>query len=182
MSRELLSGKPVPEDYSHTEIDPATGMQKDYIVLSADERAKGFVKPVRRSYIHNVCASLTTMGRALEETYAHNPRFYSGTFCAGCHKHFNLDQFQFEDGEPMDPDRQQEWADKQERLRADKEGSDSSSSDKPNALNSETRAMQRLSLCKDRKALTHRRLRWKMERQLSKSTGSKWKWTCATPR
>lgn len=118
--RELLSGKPVPEDDSHKEIDPATGMQKDYIVLSADERAKGFVKPVRRFYTHNVCGTVTTMGSALAETYARNPRFYSGTFCAGCHKHFHLDQFTWPDGEPMDPDGQEVWAIAQARLKADK--------------------------------------------------------------
>ena len=33
-------------------IDPATGQNKDYWILSADERAKGFVRPVRRSYRH----------------------------------------------------------------------------------------------------------------------------------
>ena len=36
----------------HLEIDPATGMQKDYVVLTAEERAKGFVRPVRQSYVH----------------------------------------------------------------------------------------------------------------------------------
>lgn len=36
----------------HREIDPATGMQKGYVVLSAEERARGFVRPVRRTYKH----------------------------------------------------------------------------------------------------------------------------------
>lgn len=36
----------------HREIDPATGMQKGYVVLSAEERARGFVRPVRRTYRH----------------------------------------------------------------------------------------------------------------------------------
>jgi hypothetical protein len=49
---QLTDGSPVPADRSHTEIDPATGMQKGYVVLTAEERAKGFVKPVRRSYTH----------------------------------------------------------------------------------------------------------------------------------
>lgn len=34
-----------------TTIGP-DGMQKDYLVLSEEERAKGFVQPVRRSYRH----------------------------------------------------------------------------------------------------------------------------------
>lgn len=33
-------------------IDPATGMHTSYWVLSEGERAKGFVRPVRRSYVH----------------------------------------------------------------------------------------------------------------------------------
>jgi hypothetical protein len=44
------SGNPIDE---HTrEIDPKTGMQRDYIVLCEEERAKGFVRPYRNSYRH----------------------------------------------------------------------------------------------------------------------------------
>jgi hypothetical protein len=46
---KTLHGTPLGE---HLEIDPATGMQKDYVVLSEEEREKGFVRPVRRSYRH----------------------------------------------------------------------------------------------------------------------------------
>ena len=46
----LTDGSPVTDD--HREINPETGMQKGYVVLSEDERAKGFVRPVRRSYVH----------------------------------------------------------------------------------------------------------------------------------
>lgn len=52
----------------------------------------------------------TTMGIALAETYARDPRFYSGTFCVGCRAHFPLNQFIWDDGEPMDPDLQEAWA------------------------------------------------------------------------
>jgi hypothetical protein len=106
---QLTDGSPVPEDRSHTEIDPKTGQQKGYVVLTPEVRAKGFVKPVRKSYIHQKCGTLTSMGRSLAETYARNPRFYSGTFCVGCSAHFNLDEFSWEDGEPMDPDQQDTW-------------------------------------------------------------------------
>ena len=99
--RCMLSGD--PETPEHREIDPATGMQKDYVVLCPKERAKGFVKPVRCSYRHLTCGSTTTMGQALAETYARDPHFYSGTMCVNCHAHFPLDQFNWEDGEPMDP-------------------------------------------------------------------------------
>ena len=107
--RQLTTGDPVPEDRSHTEIDPRTGQQRAYVVLTPEERAKGFVKPVRRSYVHGTCGSLTTMGTALAETYARDPNFYSGTFCCVCREHFPLHEFKWEDGEPMNPAEQPEW-------------------------------------------------------------------------
>ena len=68
---------------------------KAYLVLSKEERAKGFVRPVRSSYIHvgvggheiepgnpakhgrigNACGAETTMSRDLAETYARDPYF-----------------------------------------------------------------------------------------------------------
>lgn len=66
------------------------GQQQNYLVLSEDERKKGFVRPLRRAYIHAVCGQRTDMGLALCETYARDPQFYGGTFCANCGKHFNL--------------------------------------------------------------------------------------------
>lgn len=85
------SGRPLTDD--HRDIDPVTGQQKDYMVLCPDERAKGFVRPYRDSYMHLTCRTITTMGRALSETYARDPTFYSGTFCATCCKHFPLTEF-----------------------------------------------------------------------------------------
>lgn len=82
----LTDGSPVTPD--HREIDPATGQQKGYVVLSAEERAKGFVRPYRDAYRHQTCGGITTMGRALAETYARAPGFYSGTFCSTCRAHF----------------------------------------------------------------------------------------------
>ena len=82
----LTDGSPVTND--HRDIDPTTGMQKDYVVLSDEERAKGFVRPVRDSYVHEKCGTVTTMGRALAETYAREPSFYIGTFCVSCRAHF----------------------------------------------------------------------------------------------
>ena len=66
------------------------GQQKCYLVLPEEERAKGFVRPVRKSYRHVECGTVTTMGRELAETYARDPYFYGGTFCVGCGTHFNL--------------------------------------------------------------------------------------------
>jgi hypothetical protein len=66
----------------------ADGMQETYLVLSEEERAKGFVRPVRGAYKHLTCGAVTTMGTALAETYARDPKFYGGTYCATCRDHF----------------------------------------------------------------------------------------------
>ena len=58
---------------------------KKYLVLSEEERAKGFVRPYRDTYTHEVCT--TTMGEALSETYARQPNFYGATYCCHCRKH-----------------------------------------------------------------------------------------------
>lgn len=93
--RQMSDGRPVARD--HREINPATGQQKGYVVLTLEERARGFARPVRRSYTHRVCATTTRMGLALAETYARDPGFYSGTFCCACRAHFPLAEF-FWDG------------------------------------------------------------------------------------
>lgn len=103
-------GGPLPENYR--EIDPISGQQKAYAVLTPEERAKGFVRPVRRSYVHvginpvwnkdgtviikygeGGCGALTKMNQDIAETYARDPKFYSGTFCVGCRKHLPLNEF-----------------------------------------------------------------------------------------
>jgi len=134
-STTLTDGTPVTPDHRELRAD---GQQKGYVVLSQAERDKGFVRPVRRSYVHvgarpvhptrpltdderqryadygyalyeqypddgaiagrfwtaaqltSGCGTLTTMGQALAETYARDPKFYSGTFCCGCRAHFSV--------------------------------------------------------------------------------------------
>lgn len=81
----LTDGSEVTED--HRELK-SNGQQKGYVVLSDEERSRGFVRPVRRSYVHLKCGGTTTMGQALAETYARDPSFYSGTFCCDCGTHF----------------------------------------------------------------------------------------------
>ena len=110
-----------------------------YLVLSEEERGKGFVRPYRTTYRHvgrpaprnplrdldadelerygkygyikfeaypeselpqtgrfwtqadfdatKGCDGVTTMGRALSETYARQPDFYGATYCVGCGMH-----------------------------------------------------------------------------------------------
>lgn len=91
MTRELSGGKPITPGYD--EIDPATGQQRGYVVLTPEERAKGFVRPVRRDYVHRTCGVRTVMSQDIAETFARDPKFYSGTFCVGCRKHLPLAEF-----------------------------------------------------------------------------------------
>src|ERR1700722_19470558 len=119
-ARELISGSPIPEDDSHAELKP-NGQQRDYVILSAEERAKGFVRPVRESYIHvgkppegedysqfsypirggvkpfpGGCLTRTSMSRAIAETYARDPGFYGGMLCVSCGAHRPRKEFIWE--------------------------------------------------------------------------------------
>lgn len=67
-----------------------SGQNGSYFVLSGPERAKGFVRPVRRSYKHLKCGVVTTMSHSTAETYARNPGYYGATFCVSCGSHFPI--------------------------------------------------------------------------------------------
>jgi hypothetical protein len=97
-AREVIGAAIAPGIADTT--DRGDGQQRGYVVLSEEERRKGYKRPVRRSYLHAKCGSVTTMGEALAETYARDPAFYSGTFCANCEKHF-----------PVGPEGEFTWAD-----------------------------------------------------------------------
>lgn len=68
-----------------------TRQHEAYLVLSEEERAKGFVRPVRRSYVHarelGGCGAVTRMSQAIAETYAREPHFYGATYCVRCQRH-----------------------------------------------------------------------------------------------
>jgi hypothetical protein len=112
------SGRPVDEVRANQTAK--VGQYEDYIVLCPDERAKGFIRPVRNKYVHvgidghevdpnnpakhgrtgNACGVETRMGNALSETYARDPKFYGATFCVGCSKHLPVGEFVWsQDGE-----------------------------------------------------------------------------------
>lgn len=75
-------------------VDENPGPQNEvYLVLSEEERKKGFVRPFRDSYIHKKCGTLTKMSRPIAETYARDPKFYGATYCVGCSKHLPVDEF-----------------------------------------------------------------------------------------
>ena len=64
------------------------GQQACHVILSEEERSKGFIRPVRTKYIHLTCGAVTTMPQAIAETYSAKPTFYSGTFCCNCRDYF----------------------------------------------------------------------------------------------
>lgn len=78
-------------------INPETGQHGAYWVLNEEERRKGFVRPIRTSYIHDRCGSVTTMGMALSETYARDPSYYGSTFCVACRTHYPVSEFKWKD-------------------------------------------------------------------------------------
>lgn len=97
-----------PDDPGLTRgVDPegVTAPQADaYLVLSDDERAKGFVRPVRRSYRHTTCGAVTTMSAPLAETYAREPGFYGATYCVTCQRHAPVGEFRWDvRGDDSDP-------------------------------------------------------------------------------
>lgn len=64
------------------------GQAAAHWILSEEERAKGFVRPVRHHYKHEKCGGTTRMGDAIAETYAREPCFYTSTFCVPCGAYF----------------------------------------------------------------------------------------------
>jgi len=78
-----------PDDprLTHGTDEAPVAQASAYLVLSEEERAHGFIRPVRRSYIHDTCGTLTTMSLAIAETYARDPRFYGSTYCTRCQMH-----------------------------------------------------------------------------------------------
>lgn len=92
-------------------INPETGQHRAYWVLSDEERAKGFVRPVRRSYRHATCGTNTRMGQKIAETYAREPRFYGSTFCVECQGHF-----------PVGPEGEFFWLDESDQLTEERVG------------------------------------------------------------
>lgn len=93
-----LTTDPTDARLTHGSDTTPVPQAEAYLILSAEERAKGFVRPVRRSYRHNTCGSVTTMGDALSETYARDPKFYGGTYCVHCRMHRPVGEFVWTDG------------------------------------------------------------------------------------
>lgn len=95
-----LTSDPNDPRLTHGADTEPTPQADVYLVLSDEERAKRFVRPVRHGYIHvDGCGATTTMGQALSETYARQPKFYGATYCVNCQMHRPVSEFRWvEDG------------------------------------------------------------------------------------
>lgn len=82
-----ITDNPADPRLTHGSDDAPVAQAPVYLVLSDDERAQGFVRPVRRSYWHETCGAITTMAQSIAETYARDPKFYGSTYCTTCRKH-----------------------------------------------------------------------------------------------
>lgn len=80
-------------DHEGLRLTRPNGQQEVYLILSPEETAKGYVRPLRSSYRHLACGCVTTMAEAIAMTYARQPSFYGGTFCVTCGMHFSLREF-----------------------------------------------------------------------------------------
>lgn len=81
-----------------------------YLVLSDEERRRGFVRPVRIAYVHTVCGAVTRMSLSIAETYATEPGFYGATYCCRCQKHRPVGEdgeFEWVDAHLYPPDQRQ---------------------------------------------------------------------------
>jgi len=79
--------EPETESVPNKEKRP-DGQHVDHWVLPEEERAKGFIRPVRKTYVHEKCGGSTNMPQAIAETYARNPFYYGSTFCCTCGDYF----------------------------------------------------------------------------------------------
>lgn len=94
---EVTTDKKDPR-LGHGIDEQQTKQNEVYLVLSLEEKAKGFLRPVRYDYKHSVCGEVTTMAPVIAETYARNPTFYGSTFCVYCKKHLDVSEFNWLDG------------------------------------------------------------------------------------
>lgn len=92
-----LTTDPNDPRLSHGSDDKPGKQAEVYLVLSEEERKKGFVRPVRRSYVHKTCDTVTRMGQAIAETYARNPSYYGSTWCMDCKMHKPVSEFTWVD-------------------------------------------------------------------------------------
>lgn len=105
--------RPVRHSYKHIGKNPPKNLRD----LTAEEQVRfggqGYVKyeeydsttgmfwtQERLDKVYRGCGAITSMGLALCETYARDPKYYGSTFCVGCKSHEPVGEFVWtEDGE-----------------------------------------------------------------------------------
>jgi len=104
----MMSVTTDPDDprLGHGPDTSPTPQNEAYLVLSEEERAKGFTRPVRRAYRHRLCGSVTTMDQTIAETYARQPGFYHSTYCVRCAMHRPVAEFTWTDPDGCDTGQQ----------------------------------------------------------------------------
>ncbi|MCP6727322.1 MAG: hypothetical protein KJI69_04935 [Patescibacteria group bacterium] len=90
-----LTTDPKDKDLGHGVDTKVVPQQKKYLVLSQEELDKGFVRPVRTTYVHDVCGDETKVNITIAETYARNPKFYGSTYCISCGMHLHVSEFRW---------------------------------------------------------------------------------------
>ena len=90
-----LTDNPNDPRLTHGADEEPVEQAEVYLVMSEEERSKGWVRPYRDRYIHDKCQTETTMGRALSETYAKDPHFYGATYCVNCQMHRPVSEFRW---------------------------------------------------------------------------------------
>lgn len=93
MKHKHLTTDPTDPRLGHGYDETPVPQQQVYLILSKEERQKGFVRPLRNKYIHKTCGTETIMGQDLSETYARNPKFYGATYCVYCRMHRPVSEF-----------------------------------------------------------------------------------------
>ena len=79
-----VTSDPSDPDLTHGSDTEPVPQAKKYLVLG---EPGGYVRPVRRTYLHEPCGTTTTMSEAIARTYAADPGFYGSTYCVHCRMH-----------------------------------------------------------------------------------------------
>lgn len=61
--------------------------------LTSDQLAKGFIRPIKRWYMHNVCGTITSMSNEQAEKFARVPQAFRDTYCVQCQENRPVDEF-----------------------------------------------------------------------------------------
>lgn len=93
-----LTVDPSDARLGHGSDEQQTSQNDAYLILSDEERSKGYVRPVRLAYVHKTCGTVTRMSLEIAQTYAHDPKFYGSTYCVHCRMHRPVSEFVWNDG------------------------------------------------------------------------------------